>query len=540
MIPVDVTRDTPAPDLLPALVRRAQGGDPLAFAELTARFEGYALRRARAFLRDHALAEDAVQEAFLEASLKLHQLQAPEAFVAWFGRIVFKRCDRYTRGKKLATVALEQALDAADAAPAADDRAMEAEDHAALREAVEALPAHERGLVRAFYLEGRSQQELVDATGLPLTTIKKRLYAARQRLRARLAPSARPAIAEAAGFSPREELFMAAAHGFGGKVDALLAADPALAEARNDDGMGILLFGAQALHHAGRRGAVDALLRRGLPVDAHAAAALGLGDALRARLRARPDLRDAPGPWERTPLHWAVCGGHTALALELLDAGADLGAADAWGCTPLHLAADFGHDALVDALLARGARVDLAMKNGKRPAHLAAAHRRAPLLRALIRRGARIDLHAAAALGDIRLADGLLRRDPDALHAPLALGATPIHLAAESGRAPMVRFLADRGARVDLVTAAHLGPGGGLPRLLRDAPDRVNERAGSFGFTALHYASVRGWRDLARLLLAHGADAGLTDHMYLKTPLDEALHFGRADLAELLRTHGAR
>jgi RNA polymerase sigma factor (sigma-70 family) len=539
MIPMNPSHEHAAGDLLPALVRRAQAGDPLAFAELAARFEAFALRKAQAHLRDHALAEDAVQEAFLEASLKLHQLQVPEAFVAWFSRIVFKRCDRYTRGKKLATVALEQALETADGAPAVHDRIAQAEDHGALREALAELPDHERGLVEAFYLHGQSQQELVAATGLPLTTVKKRLYAARQRLRKRL--QAAPAAGAApAGFSPRERLFMAAAHGFGAQADVLLAADPDLADARNDDGMGILLFAAQAMHHSGRREAVDALLRRGVPLDPHAAAALGLRDALDAHLRKRPELRDNAGPWGRTPLHWAVCGGHAALALALLDAGARLHAADAWGCTPLHLAADFGHEVLLDALLARGARVDIAMKNGKRPAHLAAGHQRAPLLRALLRRGARLDLHTAAALGDLRLAADLLRRDADALHARLSLGATPIHVAAESGRAAMVRFLADRGARVDLVTAAHLGQPDDLARLLRDAPDRVNERAGSFGFTALHYASVRGWRDLARLLLAHGADAGLTDHMYLKTPLDEALHFGRADLAELLRTHGGR
>jgi RNA polymerase sigma factor (sigma-70 family) len=531
--------ETAAP-LLASLVRKAQAGDPVAFSELVARFEAYAMRRAYALLRDRPLAEDAVQEAFLEASLKLHQLQIPEAFPGWFSRIVFKRCDRFTRGKKLAAVALEQALEVADGAERADALAASEEAHAALRDALAALPDHERPLVEAFYLAGQSQQELSVATGLPVTTIKKRLYAARQRLRKVLSASeaAAPDAPETRhAFSPAEQLFMAAWHGFGGQADALLAADPALADSLNTDGMGVLLFAAHAAHHTGRRAVVEVLLRRGAPVGLHAAAALGLQDRVQTLVSALPEQLDAPGPWGRTPLHWAVCAGHAPLALWLLGRGADLHRADSWGCTPLHLAADFGHEVLLSALLAQGADPAVAMKNGKRPVHLAASHRSVPIVRALLQRGATLDVFAVAALGDVRRAETLLRARPESLDATLNLGATPIHVAAECGRADMVRFLAEQGARVDVVTAAHLGRLGEVDRLLKEAPEAVNERAGSFGFTALHYASVRGWGALARVLLSHGADTGLTDRMYLKTPLDEALYFGRADLAQLLRSH---
>lgn len=534
-----IPEETAAP-LLANLVRKAQAGDPIAFAELVSRFEGYALRRAYGLLRDRPLAEDAVQEAFLEASLKLHQLQIPEAFPGWFSRIVFKRCDRFTRGKKLAAVALEQAMEVADGAIAADVQAATEEAHAALRDALAALPDHERPLVEAFYLAGQSQQELAEATGLPVTTIKKRLYAARQRMRKalRYVEAAAPDTEEQRGaFSPAEQLFMAAWHGFGAKAETLLAADPALATLLNTDGMGVLLFAAHASHHTGRREVIEVLLRRGAPVELHAAAALGLIERVQAIISVAPEDLDAPGPWGRTPLHWAVCAGHAPLTLWLLARGADLHRADCWGCTPLHLAADFGHEVLLSALLAHGADPGAAMKNGKRPVHLAASHRSVPILRALLQRGAALDVFAVAALGDVRRAETLLQARPEDLDATLNLGATPIHVAAECGRADMVRFLAEQGAQVDVVTAAHLGRLNEVDRLLKEAPEAVNERAGSFGFTALHYASMRGWGALARVLLSHGADTGLTDRMYLKTPLDEALYFGRADLAQLLRSH---
>ena len=60
-------------------------------------------------LGDFHLAEDAAQEAFLEAYPNLHKVYGPEAFPSWFKRIVFKQCDRILRRKTLDTARLEDA-----------------------------------------------------------------------------------------------------------------------------------------------------------------------------------------------------------------------------------------------------------------------------------------------------------------------------------------------------------------------------------------------------------------------------------------------
>ena len=52
--------------------------------------------------------------------------------------------------------------------------------------AVAALPEHERSVVRLFYLEGYSIREAAAALEVPVTTIKKRLQYARERLRSHL------------------------------------------------------------------------------------------------------------------------------------------------------------------------------------------------------------------------------------------------------------------------------------------------------------------------------------------------------------------
>src|SRR6185369_14316622 len=51
-------------------------------------------------VRDYHLAEDAAQEAFVEAYRSLPELREPAAFGAWFRAVIYKYCDRMTRRKR--------------------------------------------------------------------------------------------------------------------------------------------------------------------------------------------------------------------------------------------------------------------------------------------------------------------------------------------------------------------------------------------------------------------------------------------------------
>jgi DNA-directed RNA polymerase specialized sigma24 family protein len=75
---------------LTSLVERARSGDLEAFTQIVCRFQAMAYGYAYAILGDLILAEDAAQEAFLEAHRKLDNLREPAAFPGWFRRIVFK------------------------------------------------------------------------------------------------------------------------------------------------------------------------------------------------------------------------------------------------------------------------------------------------------------------------------------------------------------------------------------------------------------------------------------------------------------------
>ena len=81
---------------LESLIARTRNGDMDAYGQIARRFQDMAYGYAYSILGDFHLAEDAAQEAFLEAHRQLPKLREPSAFPGWFRRIVFKYCDRMT------------------------------------------------------------------------------------------------------------------------------------------------------------------------------------------------------------------------------------------------------------------------------------------------------------------------------------------------------------------------------------------------------------------------------------------------------------
>ncbi len=181
---------------LPTLVSRSCSGDPEAFDGPVSRFRDLAYGYAYSLLRDFGLAEDATQEAFLQAYLDLPALREPRAFPAWLRRIVFKECDRLTRRKRLPTLPLEAAAQivAPDLEPGQDLETRERQ--AAVQTALHSLPPREREVTLLFYIKDYSQQEIADFLQLPVTTVNNRLHAARKRLKGRLLEMVKQTVKE--------------------------------------------------------------------------------------------------------------------------------------------------------------------------------------------------------------------------------------------------------------------------------------------------------------------------------------------------------
>ena len=82
---------------LEVIFARAQQGDVAAYGQVVRRFQDMAVGYAGAVLGDFHLAEDAAQEAFVEAFAGPDKVYGAAAFAPWLRRIVFKQCDRTLR-----------------------------------------------------------------------------------------------------------------------------------------------------------------------------------------------------------------------------------------------------------------------------------------------------------------------------------------------------------------------------------------------------------------------------------------------------------
>ena len=165
-------------------VTRAQGGDTRAFDALVRRFQDPAVAYARTLLHDPAAAEDAAQEAFVQAWRDLPRLMEAAAFGAWLRRIVFKFCDRDRRSARptlplAETLTLPENLEPAWMAERADDAAR-------VHTAIQALPCPLREATLLYYLTGHDIKEIAAFLDLPPSTVKNRLHAARKQLRKEL------------------------------------------------------------------------------------------------------------------------------------------------------------------------------------------------------------------------------------------------------------------------------------------------------------------------------------------------------------------
>jgi RNA polymerase sigma factor (sigma-70 family) len=157
-----------------------------AFAELVRMFQDRAYACAYAVLGDFHLAEDAAQAAFISAWQKLDQLRDPEAFGGWLRRLVVSECHRLIRRQRLRTVPIDDALETAIgdyAAGNAQEILEQLELTKTVSEAIKGLSENERMVVLLFYVEQKSQKEIGIFLGVPVTTVAKRLYSARTRLR---------------------------------------------------------------------------------------------------------------------------------------------------------------------------------------------------------------------------------------------------------------------------------------------------------------------------------------------------------------------
>jgi RNA polymerase sigma factor (sigma-70 family) len=171
-------------DAGPTLLERIAAGDPLAVEGCLKKYRGLVWSLARRYTGNHADVEDAVQEVFIELWQHAGRFDAAIASESTFVSTVARRrlIDRHRRRVRRPE-AVPLIAEPATAAPSQTDRAAMLEQGQQVRGLLERLRPQQRQVLELSFDRGMSQQEIAQATSLPLGTVKTHARRGLMRLR---------------------------------------------------------------------------------------------------------------------------------------------------------------------------------------------------------------------------------------------------------------------------------------------------------------------------------------------------------------------
>jgi RNA polymerase sigma-70 factor (ECF subfamily) len=169
------------------IIDRVLDGDVDAFSNLVRRYQRRILRLGYGFFKNADEAEDFAQDVFVKAYVGLASFKGRSTFSTWLTRIAY---NAGINGKRKAGryEPLEfEPVDSRSLSP--EDEHIRAESAAALRAAMAALPEKYAVCLDLYFGEGMKYEDIREATGFPVNTIKSHVFRAKRDLRKALGAS---------------------------------------------------------------------------------------------------------------------------------------------------------------------------------------------------------------------------------------------------------------------------------------------------------------------------------------------------------------
>jgi RNA polymerase sigma-70 factor (ECF subfamily) len=167
-----------------ALVARMAEGDRSAMAELYGRHGGILLGLALRIVRERREAEDLLHDVFLEAWRAAKDFDPKRGRVrTWLAIRMRSRALDLKKSARVSRNAGDAGLDVV-----VDDSVTSSPDHGRVRAALAALGPDQRKVLELAYFEGMSCTEIAERVSIPVGTVKSRIAAGLERLRAQVGP----------------------------------------------------------------------------------------------------------------------------------------------------------------------------------------------------------------------------------------------------------------------------------------------------------------------------------------------------------------
>jgi len=166
------------------LIEAAAGGDIESFGELCRQYYAAMAAIAYAVLGDHQLAEDAAQESFARALVRIKSLKERAKFAPWLAAICRNVAKDMvaTEAKQISTDDISQV-----------DKIENPDEHnRTIRRAIEKLPDSAKELVVLRYYDGLSYEQISSVLGISKASINGRLTRAKRKMAAYLTKNGFP------------------------------------------------------------------------------------------------------------------------------------------------------------------------------------------------------------------------------------------------------------------------------------------------------------------------------------------------------------
>ena len=173
------------------LIARATSGDPAAFNSLMQQHEGRMYAVALRMCANREDAQDCLQEAMLRIYRAISGFKGESSFATWVYHITMNTClDELRKRKNRQSTSLDNLLDMGwlptDETNVPEKHAIRNESRRALQSAIANLPEDMRSAIVLRDIEGLSYDEIAQALGINIGTIKSRISRGREKLREKL------------------------------------------------------------------------------------------------------------------------------------------------------------------------------------------------------------------------------------------------------------------------------------------------------------------------------------------------------------------
>ncbi len=173
------------------LIRETLNGETAAYGELVLRYQDRLFNSLLRVVRTRDDAQDAAQDAFLQAYQKLDSFRGDSQFFSWLFRIAMNAGLSKLRRKSSKDISLsaqqDQGYDVTDHTAVDPSHSMnQSEQQSRVLNALNALPDDYRVVLSLKELDGLKYEEIAEIVGCPIGTVRSRIHRARQELKEKL------------------------------------------------------------------------------------------------------------------------------------------------------------------------------------------------------------------------------------------------------------------------------------------------------------------------------------------------------------------